>query len=564
MSNNYPAPLNELNQDNIMRCPQCYLICSIDYKKDDFSKINYKCENGHYGTESLKDFFIKSKIHQLSEIDCNECRIIRQNNNDNKIFQFCTECLYFICPDCAYFHSSHKLINVTKFDSICKIHCYNIKYYCDNCKKNICEYCKYSHLNHNIIDLSDYFLSENHKNKIKSRINEIQNLLQKMEEMKDSLIKEFNNFIDDTHYKIQFLNDLLYSYDYYERYHNLNYYSIKNLKNFSSNYIDFQIDLFKSLNNEGNKLLIYIQKKSNEYFNHLKSCSKIIIKHKFLVNQIDILKDGKLISCSEDSIKIFRKDSFDLAYSIKQKDESFESFSLLTNNKLIACFKNGKIKIISIKGNKYDIEQEINAHNDIVSEVIKLPSSLSFISVSYDKQMKLWESTYNSYFEVQSIEFQEYNTFCNIFKLPNSKFVTLSHRDEQLKFWKMNPDFKIVYITNINYIKCNPTHQNMCLITPQILCVVGKGFQLFDINLCQLINKIGEKDIYSIYLRENGYFLCGLTENNINSIIEYSYESGRMFKINEREDAHKDKIVSIKEISNSSIISGGDCIKIWN
>ncbi len=65
MSNNYPAPLNELNQDNIMRCPQCYLICSIDYKKDDFSKINYKCENGHYGTESLKDFLIKSKIHQL-------------------------------------------------------------------------------------------------------------------------------------------------------------------------------------------------------------------------------------------------------------------------------------------------------------------------------------------------------------------------------------------------------------------------------------------------------------------------------------------------------------------
>ena len=564
MSNNYPAPLIELNQNNIMRCPQCNLICSIDYKKDDFSKITFRCENGHYGTELLKDFFIKSKIHQLSEIECSECRLIQQNNNDNRVFQFCTQCLYFICPDCAYFHSSHKLINITKFDSICKIHCYNIKYYCYKCEKNICEYCKNSHLNHNLKDLSEYFLSENHKNKIKFRINEIENLLQKMEEMKDSLIKEFNNFMDDIHYKIQFLNDLLYSYEYYERYHNLNYYSINNLKNFSSNYIDFQVDLFKSINNEGNKLLIYIQKKSNEYLNHLKTCSKIIIKHKYLVNQIDILKDGKLISCSEDSINIYRKDSFDLYFSIKQQNESFESFSQLLKNKLIACFKNGKIKIINFNGNKYNIEQEINAHTDIVSEVMKLPSSVAFISVSHDKKMKLWESSYNSYFEMQSIEFQEYNSFCNIFKLPNSKFVTLSHRDEKLKFWEMNHNFNIVNITNINNIKCNPTHQNMCLISPQILCVVGKGFHLFDINLFQLIHKIGDNNIYSICLRENGYFLCGLIDDNFNSIIEYSYESGRILKINEREDAHKEKIVSIKECYNSSIISGGDCIKIWN
>ena len=573
MSNNYPPPpLFEINQDKIMRCPQCNLICSIDYKRDDFSKIIYKCENGHSGTEFLKDFFIKSKIYQLSEIECKECRLIHQNN-DNKKFQFCSNCLFFFCPDCANFHlteyNSHKLFNISKFDSICKIHCDNNKYYCYKCEKNICEYCKISHLNHCLKNINDYFLSENNKNKIKLRINEMENSLEKIEELKNSLIKEFNNFMEDTNYKIEFLNNLLYTYEYYEKNHNLNYYSINNLKNFSNDFINFQIDLFKSLNNEGNKLLIFIQKKSNEYLNKLKTCSKIILKHKLLVNQMEILKDGRLISCSEDSIKIYKKDSFDLYFSIKQPNESFESFCQLYQNKLITCFKNGKIKIINCSANKYNIEQEINAHSDIVSEVIKLPSSISFISVSFDKSMKLWDSTIKDYFECQNIEFQEYNSFCNIFKLSNSKFVTLSYRDEKLKFWEMNNNnnnfnFNIVNIRNINNVKCNPTHQNMCLITPKILCVVGKGFFLFDINLYQLIHKIGDFNIYSIYLRENGYFLCGLNDDNINSIIEYSYESGKIFKINEREDAHKEKIVSIIECSNSSIISGGDCIKIWN
>ena len=43
----------------------------------------------------------------------------------------------------------------------------------------------------------------------------MENSLEKIEELKNSLIKEFNNFMEDTNYKIEFLNNLLYTYEYY-------------------------------------------------------------------------------------------------------------------------------------------------------------------------------------------------------------------------------------------------------------------------------------------------------------------------------------------------------------
>ncbi len=157
-----------------------------------------------------------------------------------------------------------------------------------------------------------------------------------------------------------------------------------------------------------------------------------------------------------------------------------------------------------------------------------------YISISYDKTMKIWQlNNENKYELLLTIAFQDINSWCNILKLNENEFVTSSTEDKCIKFWNSNNYSNILTIKNI---ELEWTLKTMCLLEDDILCVGGcnlKGFYLFKISTHQfIINIIGPKTIYAINKCLDGIFLCSIIDEKGNHcLVKYKYEEQKQYKI---------------------------------
>ena len=72
---NEAAPIiNKLNEDDIPRCIDCNLICSLQLNYNDGKPlINFECENNHKGNILLKDYMLKYNKFALSKEKCGIC-----------------------------------------------------------------------------------------------------------------------------------------------------------------------------------------------------------------------------------------------------------------------------------------------------------------------------------------------------------------------------------------------------------------------------------------------------------------------------------------------------------
>ena len=142
-----------------------------------------------------------------------------------------------------------------------------------------------------------------------------------------------------------------------------------------------------------------------------------------------------------------------------------------------------------IKGDSYQFQQTLIGHTKTIYRVIEIQEN-ELISVSFDKNMKIWLLNNEKQFEfIKTINFQNSESECNYLKVNNNEFAVSSYRDKFIKFWKLN-DYSFITINDIeNYF----FSQNMCLLDDNILCVGGnnsKGFYLIKILSHQFIKKI--------------------------------------------------------------------------
>ena len=149
--------LNNINLDNIPRCPNCNLISllKLNYKEGK-PIINYSCENNHKGDISLEEYLQKYNTYSLTKQDCDECK--KKQNEIKGDFSFCSQCNKFLCPTCVVNHPNgekHNVITYAKYDAWCKIHFNAYSFYCNKCKKNLCVYCNIEHKSHDVINLSE-------------------------------------------------------------------------------------------------------------------------------------------------------------------------------------------------------------------------------------------------------------------------------------------------------------------------------------------------------------------------------------------------------------------------
>ena len=572
--------INELspiifNPDNIPRCPNCNLISSLKLLYlNNQPIINYKCEEGHEGNLLLKEYLNIYNTNSLLKEKCGEC-----GKNQKEIkgdFVFCNKCSKFLCNLCQLNHSNyngHDIINIQRYDSLCKIHSNSYCFYCINCQKNICVYCQLEHKSHELINLFEFNYTKESQNKLKETIKTIEIKIKNLDIIKSNIIDLINKTKESSEFEIKYMKLLLYSYEYEEEQHNLNYYLIQNIDNFlKSN----KIKTYENINEEGNKFIYILQNSLNKTnvnprkSNFLQNNFKVLKNHKNCIYHLSELKDGRLASCSEDkTFNIYQKDTFKLDLSIKEHINYISSFTQLHDERIITCSGDKTMKIIKlIEEKKYKIEQILTGHKDGVMKVIEIKEN-ELLSVSYDNTMKIWKLNIQNIFESSlTIPFQNSWSECNILKLNINEFALSSHKNNFVQFWNSN-----VYcnIATINNIESSWTWRNMCLLEDDILCVGGvnlKGFYLIKISTHQHFkNIIGPITVWSIIKCLDGLFLCSIQdENGEHSIVKYKYENQNFKKIVEKVRAHNNDIYSCIELHDGIIASAGKnySIKLWS
>ena len=567
-SNNKKDPKEEFTLKDIPRCINCSLICSLklNYTGNFEPRISYECENGHSGNISLEEYINKyNKLSLLKEV-CSKC----EKPNDEELY-YCSVCKKFICLSCVVHHKGdkHSIINIRRYDSLCTEHSIFFSYYCAKCRKNLCIYCLKNHKSHELINLTENYFSKKSRLNLNEVINHIEKRIDELDTIEENIKKEIKKLKDSTKLELQLLKILLKSYEYEEKKRNLNYNIIQNLKNFDKTFRANKIQFYERLHKDGSNLLNILKNLKNintSFPNNFQTLKN----HTSQVYHISKLSDGRLISCSSDnSVNIYKKDSYELETSIKEYKSSVYFISELKDRRIISC-EDKTMKIIKLLDDgKYQIDQELIGHKNYVYKAIEIKDNV-LISISYDKTMKIWKLNKEKKFEnILTSIFQKNNSYCNILKISKKEFVTSSCSDYCIKFWNSNTFFNLATIENIS---TEWTYNNMCLLDNDILCVAGtssKGFYLININSHQLIKTIiGPKTIYSITKCIDGLYLCSIVdENSNNSIVkyEYDYEKKNLNKIVEKKNAHKEYIYSCVELNKRIIASGSKdyTIQLW-
>ena len=564
-TNNQESLNNDLTQDDILRCPNCNLICFLylKYKKEQ-PIIEFKCENGHNGDILLINYMKDYNKFSLSQEKCKECG---KNQNEIKVdYVYCYNCCKFICNLCILNHltkNKHKIIDFQKFDSLCKLHFNTFSWFCDDCQKNICCYCKPTHKNHNLVDLIEIDFTEELKKKLKEEMKDLEFKIQNLDDKKQKIISMIDKNKETIKMEMNFLKMLFNTYLYEEKQKNLNYYVIQNLKKNSS-------DLIKNygkLYDEGNKFIILLQNIRNS--NNIKNFFKCINNHSDTINYLGKLKDGRLVSCSDDyTLKIFKKNTFEIQLSIKEHSKRVNSFTQINDGRIISCSGDETMKIIKlIKDDIYEIHQTLIGHTNDVFKIIEIRKN-ELISISRDKTMKIWILNNENKFEcITTLVFENKVSNGNILKLNEKEFVTSSCLDESLTFWN---SYNYQNITTLNNISTPWSLKTLCLLEKDILCVGGrnsKGFYIIKISTHQVIKTINGSitTIWTVEKCMDDLILCSIDHDGKHNLVKYKFKDGNFNEITEKVKAHNKNIHSCVEINEEFVASGGEdkLIKLW-
>ena len=403
-------------------------------------------------------------------------------------------------------------------------------------------------------------------------IKNIEKKIKDLDVIKKDIILKIDQLKKSCEYEMKLFKILINAYKYEEEQKNLNYNIIQNLKNFEDTFGNNKAQIYDKIYKEGIKFINFLKDINDNIgqTNHFKNNIKTINNHSSYVFHLLILKDGRLASSScDNTINIYKKNTFELQLSIKEHSSNVYFFTQLKDDRIVSCSEDNTMNIIKlINDDKYNLDQKIQGHSHIVWNVIEIREN-ELISVSYDKTMKKWELKNNKFECTKTINFQNSNSCCNILKLNENEFVTSSYNDKCIKFWNSN-DYS--NIASINDIESDWTSRNMCKLDDDILCIGGnnsKGFYLIKISTHQLIkNILGPKRIYSIYECYDGLFLCSIiNENGNNAIVKYRYDNENMVKIIEKEKIHESYIYTCIEFDRGKIVATGSAdnlIKLWS
>ena len=224
------------------------------------------------------------------------------------------------------------------------------------------------------------------------------------------LIKEDNDYdlkiisilggVCATTYTFEYLFDEIFIHScvngHFFAYLNKNIENFEDEKNKKEEDIKVDEDIIKEVEEEEkNKKKLII-----DNFNNLVE-EKILTYHSSSVTNLLVLKDGRLLSSSDDySIIIYDKKNFTQQCIIKEHSNSVQYFTQISNDNIVSCSCDNTIKIFKlISDTECQLLQTLSGHSSKVNKVIE-DNQRNLISCSDDHTIKIWsynqnEQTYN-------------------------------------------------------------------------------------------------------------------------------------------------------------------------
>ncbi len=571
--NNNTQNMSSFKIEDIRRCFYCNKIPLIELIEKSYEFfIKYNCEIGHQGEVNLEEY-LKNDKYSLKKLKCDECN--KKQKNDFYLYNYCITCKKVLCHNCLKFHleKEHQTNNFSRYDSICLKHNHNHNYnnYCNNCKKNICMLCLNEHKGHQIDSLSKYLDSENINN-FDNKKNEVINVIEKI---KKEIMEEYSNVIKyldaylnyiNKNMIFSLINNLIDTYNFEKKLNNYNYEIIENLKNIEKikfKYPDFSdcqnvFEIFKDIDN--NNFIEIINKEPNENiknFNVLKyEFYKPLNYHKDTVNQIILLKDGRIASSSNDkSILIYDKEMKDIQLSINNLKSNVLNIMQSNEGYIFASLDSGSILIFKLlSSNSYQLIQEIKGHNARVTKIIQIKDG-RFISCSNDKTIKIWNFLDEELILDKTLNEYKESGISSIIEFKENEIISTPYKDGSIVFWSLQ-ELKI--IEKINNIKCDWDWNVIEKINEDSIIVGGRKSLYLIKNYKLVIDIKIDSYCYCICYLSNGYILTGHKNGNIK---EWKLISNKLKFIGEKK-VHEKLISVIYEIKNNFLLSGSHDNKI--
>ncbi len=549
------------NIDNIKRCDLCNKIPIIKlFQKENEFFINYSCENNHK-TEITLEKFLSNQKNNLTKTPCMEC------NKENKFFNFfyCLKCKKIICNDCIKSHliKQDQTILLSRFDSTCLQHNQFYVNYCIDCNKNICMLCLNNHKNHKIILLLDYIPSKNYINELKNKIGNFDEIRKYKNEIIQGLKKEiellektFLEYENNMQLQISLINNLIFTYDFEEKLNNYNYEMIENLKviekikipspNFNNckNVFEQAEYFLKFLGLKEKKIPKFNLSNSNIFSN--------LNKHTNKINQIIILKDGRIASSSNDSsILIYNKEMNNVDLMIKEHSKCIFNIYQSSNGNILECCAGGLISIYELTSlYSYKCIQSFIAHDKGVGNIIEIKDG-RFISCSDDKKIKIWKLKNNQLiFENILVEYIQ-NYFSNILEYEDNKIILSPIKKGSIVFWDIN---NLKNLNEIEDIECYWSWNVMKKFSNDIIVVGGRNYiYLLSIKNQNLINKLEIDSICcSLFCLNDGTLLLGDYDGYLH---QYIFKNNNLEEISKKK-VHQSLILCINQLNNGIVLSG--------
>lgn len=273
------------------------------------------------------------------------------------------------------------------------------------------------------------------------------------------------------------------------------------------------------------------------------------------------LRDGRLAVSAGSALYIYIKNTFNLQLIIDKHKGEINSFTELKNGLIITCSDDKTMNVIKLsEDNNYDVIQVLKEHKDYVYKIIEIKEN-EYISISKDTKYAIWKiNTSNKFYYIQSIIYNDRRDSSNIIKINDNEFAISILNEDFIQFWNANT---YTIITRVK-LRANWPRKNMCLITQKILGVCGlNDLSFINVYTHKIIFQIEGLSFTSIIKCNNGHFLCAIDDNGENSLAEFDL---KLNKISEKTDAHSSKILCVEELKNGTIVSGGEDeeIKFWS
>ena len=561
-----PTPLNE---QFIPRCPKCLLIPSIKliYENNE-SKIKYECqnENKHSDIIPFNKFEKDCRNYSLDKIECLECKKMKNDNKDIDYF-YCFQCKKTICYSCWLEHNKkkkdvkHCVNSIEFFDGTCLIHNNSYDLYCVKCKKNICSLCKEEqHKNHELKYISSFKFNEQEKEEFENQINEILKINTILDNIQKSINSAFENFKSNFSKELQFIKHLFYSYNFQLKFNNQNYNVINNLISFK-NIIQIQkIEVFENIKKASNKFINLLNNIKNISNNTLQKNIRTLKYHTAVINNIILLNDGRLSSCSSDNnILIYNKNTYEIDIQIKDNCPIYYHIENKNNN-IISCSHN-ILKIYSINNNNYNLIDTLKGHTGYICKIIEIQDNILISCSSNDKTMKIWKMNNNKYDCINNLTI---SNILDVISINENKIVSFAV-DYSIIFWdNYFKQIKKIELKAMSY-SCN----SMQVINDNILLIgVTDGIYIINTDNYQTINhfKNNITTVDSIIELSNGNILIGCYDKDSkHSLIEYKYENNDLIQTKFKQAAHDGWIRGLIEKEDGTIISSAtdNIIKFW-